>query len=72
MTTIVTSSYSIQARRVPDRVVVQNTIVQLYSSILQEEKRHQNGQKELAAGFVFIVNFLKSRNTTYDVLVFSL
>jgi len=60
------------SRRVPDRGVVQNTIVPLYSSILQEEKRHQNGQKELAAGFDFVVNFLKSRNTTYDALVFSL
>src|SRR5487761_2572567 len=60
------------SRRVPDRKVVQNTIVPLYSEILREEKRHQNGQKELAAGFDFVVNFLKSRNTTYDALVFSL
>ena len=60
------------SRRVPDRKVVQNTIVPLYSEILREERRHSNGQKELAAGFDFFVNFLKSRNTTYDALVFSL
>jgi PAS domain S-box-containing protein len=60
------------SRRVPDRNVVKNTIVPLYSEILREERQHQNGQKELAAGFDFVVNFLKSRNTTYDALVFSL
>jgi PAS domain S-box-containing protein len=60
------------SRRVPDRKVVQNTIIPLYAEILREEKKHQNGQKELAAGFDFVVNFLKSRNTTYDALVFSL
>ena len=60
------------SRRSPDRNIVQNTIIPLYSEILREEKRHQNGQKELAAGFDFVVNFLKSRNTSYDALVFSL
>ncbi len=60
------------SRRVPDRNVLTKTIIPLYSEILREENRHQNGQKELAAGFDFVVNFLKSRNTSYDALIFSL
>ena len=58
-------------RRVPDRNVVKNTITPLYAEVLQEEKRHQNGQKALAAGFAFIADFLKSKNITYDKLVLS-
>ncbi len=60
------------SRRVPDRNVLTKTIIPLYADILREEKRQQNGQKELAAGFDFVVNFLKSRNTSYDALIFSL
>ena len=48
-----------------------NTIVPLYSSMLHEERGHKNGQQALAAGFDFLSNFLKSRNTTYDALIFS-
>lgn len=59
-------------RRVPDRDVLKSTIVPLYSKLLQEENQHRNGQKALAAGFEFVTNFLKSRNTTYDELIFSL
>ncbi len=59
-------------RRVPDRKIINNTIVPLYASVLQEEKQHRNGQQALAASFEFLVNFVKSRNTTYDALVFSL
>lgn len=60
------------SRRVPDRNVLTKTIIPLYAEILREEKQHQNGQKELAAGFDFVVNFLKSRNASYDALIFSL
>jgi len=59
-------------RRVPDPKIVKNTIAPLYAAVLKEERKHQNGQKELAAGFEFLVNFLKSNNTTYDALIFSL
>lgn len=59
-------------RRVPDRGVVQNVITPLYAAVLEEEKRHKNGQMELAAGFEFLVNFLKSKNTTYDELIHAL
>lgn len=59
-------------RRVPDRAIVANTIVPLYAEVLQEEKKYANGKEELAAGFHFLTNFLQSRNTTYDALIFSL
>ena len=57
------------SRRVPDRNVLTKTIIPLYADILREEKRQQNWQQELAAASI---NFLKSRNTTYDALIFSL
>jgi hypothetical protein len=57
------------SRRVPDSNVLTKTIIPLYADILREEKRHQNWQQELAAASI---NFLKSRNTTYDALIFSL
>jgi PAS domain S-box-containing protein len=59
-------------RRVPDRAVLDNAIVPLYSQILSEEKKHANGKQELAAGHCFLTDFLQSRNTTYDALMFSL
>lgn len=59
-------------RRVPKQEVVKNTIVPLYAQVLQEEHQHKNGQQALAAGFDFLTNFLKSKNTTYDELIFSL
>jgi PAS domain S-box-containing protein len=59
-------------RRCPNRDVVANTIAPLYSTVLQEEKRHPNGQDALKAGFDLLVNFLKSKSVTYDELIFSL
>ena len=59
-------------RRVPDPKIVKDTIAPIYAAVLREEQKHQNGQMELAAGFEFLVNFLKSQNTTYDALIFSL
>jgi PAS domain S-box-containing protein len=59
-------------RRVPDRKVIETTIIPLYAAILQEENRHRNGKDALAASFAFVLDFLKSKNTTYDELIFSL
>jgi hypothetical protein len=59
-------------RRVPEPKIVKNTIVPLYAAVLNAERQHQNGQKALAAGFDFVVDFLKSQGTSYDALVFSL
>lgn len=59
-------------RRVPDRNIIKSTIVPIYASVIREEQQHRNGQQALAAGFELLVNFVKSRNMTYDALVFSL
>jgi PAS domain S-box-containing protein len=59
-------------RRVPDPRVVNDAIVPLYAEVRRVEDSHQNGQKSLAAGFEHLINFVKSRNTTYDELIFSL
>jgi PAS domain S-box-containing protein len=59
-------------RRVPDRTVVQDVIVPLYTAIANEERQHKNGQMALAAGTEYVVNFLKSENVSYDELIFSL
>ena len=57
--------------RGPEHVVDQ-AIGPLYASVLAAEAQHKNGQMALAAGFDFLVDFLKSRNTTYEALIFSL
>jgi len=59
-------------RRVPARAALTNTIIPLYAEILREERKHTNGQQELAAGYSYLTDFLRSRNVTYDALVFSL
>ena len=59
-------------RRSPRRDIVADVITPLYASILREEQAHRNGQEALVAGFNFVVDFLRSRSTTYDELIFSL
>lgn len=59
-------------RRVPDRRVLEQTIIPLYGSVLSEELRHKNGKAALAAGYEQLTSALKSRNATYDSFIFSL
>jgi PAS domain S-box-containing protein len=59
-------------RRVPRRDVLEGTIIPLYSTILQEERKHKNGQQELAAGTQVLSQFLQAKGTTYDAFIFSL
>jgi PAS domain S-box-containing protein len=60
------------SRRVPDRRILESTIVPLYATVLAEERKHRNGQAELAAGFALLVDLLKSKNISYDEFIFSL
>ena len=60
------------SRRVPDRTILDQAIIPLYAAVLQEERRHRNGQAELAAGYAMIADHLKSKNMTYDEFIFSL
>ena len=59
-------------RRVPNRDTIRNKIVPLYGEILQEERRHRNGQQALAAGTDCLGKFIKAGNKSYDALIFSL
>lgn len=59
------------SRRVPRRAAIE-TIAPIYAAVLSEEKQHRNGQKALAAGFDFVVNFLQSKKVGYDELVLSI
>lgn len=59
-------------RRIPDREVLKNTIVPLYSEMLREENQHSNGKKSLIAGFDCLSNWLKSKGKPYDEFIFSL
>ena len=59
-------------RRCPSRDVVANAIAPLYAAILQEEKRHRNGQDALRAGSEFLVDLLRSKGVSYDEFIFSL
>jgi hypothetical protein len=59
-------------RRVPDRKVLESTIIPLYANLLREERSYKNGKDELAAGWKMLGDFVNSRNMTYAELVFSL
>jgi PAS domain S-box-containing protein len=60
------------SRRVPDRKILEAAIIPVYAAVLQEERRHRNGQTALSASFKVVVEFLKSKNMTYDEFIFSL
>lgn len=59
-------------RRVPDRAVLNNTIMPLYAALSREENQHANGKQAVVAGFEALTGFIKSKGMTYDELIFSL
>jgi PAS domain S-box-containing protein len=59
-------------RRVPNREAIQAAIAPLYAAILEEERRHRNGQDALAAGFSRVLEILGSKRMSYDEFIFSL
>jgi PAS domain S-box-containing protein len=59
-------------RRLPDPKIVKRAIEPVYAAVLQEERRHINGQVALAAGFKMVGDFLQSTNKSYDEFIFSL
>ena len=63
---------STRAAAFPTVDILDNTIIPLYAAVLQEERRHRNGQAELAAGYAMVADHLKSKNMSYDEFIFSL
>lgn len=59
-------------RRVPQRNVLEGTIVPLYARLLAEERKHGNGKEAVAAGFHSLTEFINARKMPYEKLVFSL
>lgn len=59
------------SRRVPDRAVLDDTIIPLYKSLLEEEKGHQDRKVGLQSSFDMVLNLLKEKGMAYDELVFS-
>lgn len=59
-------------RRVPDRQILQDTIMPLYETLLKEEERHKNRKEGMEAAFAMVVNFLKEKGMRYDEFIFSL
>lgn len=58
-------------RRVPDRTVL-STIKGLYKTLLEEEQKHKNPKDQMAASFPIVLDFLKSKDMSYEELIFSL
>lgn len=59
-------------RRVPDRRILNQTILPLYKNLLAEEKKHNNRKEGMNAGFAMLVDLLKQKGMSYDRLIFSL
>ncbi|MGB0719177.1 MAG: PAS domain-containing protein [Bdellovibrionales bacterium] len=59
-------------RRVPDRDVVNNTIIPLYDALLAEEKRHKNRKDGMNSAFAMVLNILNEKGVSYDEFIFSL
>ncbi|TCS60668.1 PAS domain-containing protein [Varunaivibrio sulfuroxidans] len=59
-------------RRVPDRRILDDTIIPLYTSLLREEQKYDNAKDGLAASHAMLFNLLKEKGVAYDEFVFSL
>lgn len=56
-------------RRVPDRQILENTIIPLYDKLLAEEKKHANGKEGMAASMQIVTNLLKENGVEYDEFI---
>lgn len=59
-------------RRVPNKTVVQQTIVPVYKMLLDEENRHANSKEGMLAAHAMLVGILQQKGIGYDEFVFSL
>lgn len=59
-------------RRVPNRDVLNSTIIPLYQQILSEESRHKNAKEGMNKGFDMLQEIINQKGINYDELVFSL
>jgi PAS domain S-box-containing protein len=59
-------------RRVPDRDVLNSTIIPLYKAVLDEENRHKNAKEGMNRGFEMLQDTVKQKGMNYDELIFTL
>jgi len=59
-------------RRVPNRQVLNETIIPLYKSLLAEEQRHSNRKEGMDASFKMVLDLLEEKGMSYDELIFAL
>ena len=59
-------------RRVPDRDVLNSTIIPLYKAVLEEENRHKNAKKGMQKSFEMLLDAVKQKGMNYDELIFAL
>ena len=60
------------SRRTVDRAVLDDTIIPLYKSLLDEENRHTDRKAGMQSSIDMVLNLLKDKGMDYDELVFSL
>jgi PAS domain S-box-containing protein len=58
-------------RRVPERAAIER-ITEIYKLLKQEEGRHQDPRKGLAASSALMLDILERENTSYEEFVFSM
>jgi hypothetical protein len=59
-------------RRVPDRKILEGTIMPLYKDLLAEEQRHSNRKSGLEASSGMITNLLQEKSIQYDEFIATL
>ncbi|MBL4785946.1 MAG: PAS domain S-box protein [Cohaesibacteraceae bacterium] len=57
------------SRRVPDRNILNNTVIPLYQSLLNEEKKHANRKDGMHAASQMIADLLSKEGVEYDEFV---
>lgn len=59
-------------RRVPDRDILNSTIIPLYKAILDEENRHKNAKEGMNKGFEMLQDVIRQKGMSYEELIFAL
>lgn len=59
-------------RRVPDRTVLDSTIIPLYKSLLNAESEHKDRKAGMQASYDMLLSILEEKGVAYDELIFSL
>ena len=59
-------------RRVPDRRILDQNIIPLYRTLLQEEERHPSRKEGMQSGYNMLVNLLQEKKVGYDEFILSL